>query len=189
MKLNTKESFLSSPFCYCNHKGIIVKYTTFLIPHDSVLLYKVWIQSFYKIIKVHFINSNIILGVILGRDCCRFLVEPFLKATVSPRCFTLLFFSLLLPPSHRVKAEQYKELVFSLGPSLIILDSNIISKVIAAFCCTWMKNSTYMGPQIEFAAEKLQPFFAACGWKMLLVAPEVLTVFAINCIFNCDTSH
>ena len=100
------------------------------------------------------------LWVILGRDCCRFLVQLFFRATVSPRCFALLFFSLLIPPRHRVKAEQYKVLVFSLSPSLIILDSNIISKVIAAFCCTWMKNSTYMGPQIKFAAEKLQHFFA-----------------------------
>ena len=105
----------------------------------------------------------ILLWVILRRDCCRFLVQPFFVATVSPRCFLLLFFSLLLPPLHRVKAEQYKELVFSLSPSLIILDSNIISKVIAAFCCTWMKNSTYMGPQIKYGAEKLQHFFW-CVW-------------------------
>ena len=69
----------------------------------------------------------ILLWVILRRDCCRFLVQPFFGVTVSPRCFVLLFFSLLLPPLHRVKAEQYKELVFSLSPSLIIVDSNISS--------------------------------------------------------------
>ena len=34
-----------------------------------------------------------------------------------------------------------------------------------------VKNSIYMGPQIKVAAENLQHFFAACGWKMLLVAP------------------
>ena len=115
----------------------------------------------------------ILLRLILGRDCCRFLVQLFFGAMFSLRCFALLFFSLLLLPRHRVKAEQYKELVFTFSLSLIILDSNVISKVIQAFCCTWMKSSTYMGLQIKFAAEKSQHFFAACGWKMLLVAPEL----------------
>ena len=101
----------------------------------------------------------IFLCIILRRDCCRFLVQRFFGTTVSPRCFALFFFSLLLPPLHRVKAEQYKELVFSLSPYLIILDSNIISKVIAAFCCAWMKNSTYIEAQIKSAAEKPQHFF------------------------------
>ena len=82
-------------------------------------------------------------------------------------------FSLLLPPHHLVKAGQYKEFVFSLSPSLIIIDSNTISKFITAFCCTWMENSTYMGWQIKFAVEKLQHFCSAFGWKMLLVTPEV----------------
>ena len=46
-------------------------------------------------------------------------------------------------------------------------------------CFSWktnqgpVKNSIYKGPQIKFAAEKLQHFFAVCGWKMLLVAPEL----------------
>ena len=46
-------------------------------------------------------------------------------------------------------------------------------------CFSWktsqrpVKISIYMGPQRKFAAEKLQGFFAACGWKMLLVAPEL----------------
>ena len=35
-----------------------------------------------------------------------------------------------------------------------------------------VKNHVFMGPQIKFAAEKLQLFFAVCGWKILLVAPE-----------------
>ena len=56
---------------------------------------------------------------------------------------------------------------------MLILDSNTILKVIAAFCCTWMKNSAYMALQIKFAAEKLQDFFAACELEMLLVAPEL----------------
>ena len=104
----------------------------------------------------------ILLRVILGRDCCRFLVQPFFGATVSPRFFALLLFPLLLPPRHR--AEQYKDLVFSLSPSLIILDSNIISKVIAAFCCSWMKNSTYMGPQIKL----LRVDEKCCLWPLSL---------------------
>ena len=92
---------------------------------------------------------------------------------VSPRCFVLLFFSLLLPPRQQVKAGQYKEFVFSLSPSFIIIDSNTISKFITAFRCPWMENSTYMGWQIKFAVEKLQHFCSAFGWKMLLVTPEV----------------
>ena len=92
---------------------------------------------------------------------------------VSPRCFVLLFFSLLLPPRHQVKAGQYKEFVFSLSPSFIIIDSNTILKFITAFRCTWMENSTYLGWQIKFAVEKLQHFCSAFGWKMLLVTPEV----------------
>ena len=92
---------------------------------------------------------------------------------VSPRCFVLLFFSLLLPPRQQVKAGQYKEFVFSLSPSFIIINSNTISKFITAFRCPWMENSTYMGWQIKFAVEKLQHFCSAFGWKMLLVTPEV----------------
>ena len=116
----------------------------------------------------------ILLRVILGRDCCRFLVQPFFGATVSPRCFTLLFFSLLPPLLHRVKAEQYKEFVFCLSPALIIVDSNIISKVIAAFCCTWMKNCTYMGATDKICCGKIATFFLlrvdgkCCSWPLSL---------------------
>ena len=35
-----------------------------------------------------------------------------------------------------------------------------------------VKNSIYMGLQTNVAAENLH-FFAACGWKMLLIAPEL----------------
>ena len=115
----------------------------------------------------------ILLRLILGRDCCRFLVQLFFGAMFSLRCFALLFFSLLLLPRHRVKAEQYKELVFTFSPSLIILDSNVISKVIQAFCCTWMKSSTYMGLQINLLRKNRSIFLLlvdekCCSWPLSL---------------------
>ena len=112
----------------------------------------------------------ILLRVILGRYCCRFLVQPSFGVTVSPRCFlssfSLCYFLLVI---------EYKQ---SNTKSSCFLFNSI-------FDYTWFQHNFkgyyiillhvdekfyIYGLQIKFAAEKLQPIFAACGWKMMLVA-------------------
>ena len=54
----------------------------------------------------------ILLWVILRRDCCRFLVQPFFGATISPRCFALLFFCFTTSSSSSSKSRAIQRACF-----------------------------------------------------------------------------